>query len=331
MSLDVAGAVLPVAVVVSLAASVVLVSRLERLAGRFGFSEAMLGLLVALAADAPEITSSTSAMLQHRATIGAGVALGSNVFNLAALLGVSAIVAGRIRVHRRVVALEAVPALAIAGVAVGFVCLSWRPWVGLLAVAAVVVPYVALGAAPERLLRGLGAPLGVQRWLLEAVAEEEADLAQGIHPLREGPHDGAVAFVALVLVVAASTAMERATEVLGVRWHLSQLVVGGLILAAITSLPNAVGALYLARRQRGAAVLSEALNSNMLNVLGGLLVPAALLGFGHPGSADVLVAASALALTALCLALVADGRLTRPRGVVVLAAYAAFVGLVATW
>ncbi len=38
---------------VSFAASAVLVSRIERLAGRLGISEALLGLTVALAAELP--------------------------------------------------------------------------------------------------------------------------------------------------------------------------------------------------------------------------------------------------------------------------------------
>ena len=49
------------------------------------------------------------------------------------------------------------------------------------------------------------------------------------------------------------------------------------MLAAVTSLPNAVAAVYLARRGRAAATLSEALNSNTINVLAGLLLPAALI------------------------------------------------------
>lgn len=53
--------------------------------------------------------------------------IGSNVFNLAALLGLSAVVAGRIAFHRRVVLLAGLP-----GVWVAAVCL--------LAVAAVVPP-----------------------------------------------------------------------------------------------------------------------------------------------------------------------------------------------
>src|ERR1700744_2050693 len=90
---------------VSLATSWVLVSRLERVGERFGLSEALLGIVAALAADAPEITASISALSQHQRAIGAGVVIGSNVFNLAALLGLGAIVAGFIALHRRVVLL----------------------------------------------------------------------------------------------------------------------------------------------------------------------------------------------------------------------------------
>ncbi|MBV9448506.1 MAG: hypothetical protein JO345_21690 [Streptosporangiaceae bacterium] len=55
---------------VSLAASWLLVSRLERLAERAGFSEAWLGLVAALAADAPEITSAVTALTRGRASVG---------------------------------------------------------------------------------------------------------------------------------------------------------------------------------------------------------------------------------------------------------------------
>ena len=78
----------------SLWASWFLVSRLERLGNRLGFTEAMLGLVAALAADAPEITSAIGAMAGHQQEVGAGVVVGSNVFNLAALLGLGAVAAG---------------------------------------------------------------------------------------------------------------------------------------------------------------------------------------------------------------------------------------------
>src|ERR1700751_5138875 len=101
---------------VSLAASWLLVSRLERLGGRGGFSQALLGLVAALAADAPEITSAVTALARGQASVGTGVIIGSNVFNLAALLGLAAVVAGRIAFHRRVVLLSGVPAVWVAAV-----------------------------------------------------------------------------------------------------------------------------------------------------------------------------------------------------------------------
>ena len=84
----------------------------------------------------------------------------------------------------------------------------------------------------------------------------------------------------------ASVTMERAAAALGNRFAIPEIVVGGLVLAAVTSLPNAVAAVYLAARGRGAATLSTALNSNNLNVTIGLLVPAALIGLGLPNGSD---------------------------------------------
>jgi cation:H+ antiporter len=71
--------------IVCLTTSWLLVTRLERVGERVGLSEALLGVVVALAADTPEITSAVSAITQHQRAIGAGVVIGSNVFNLAAL------------------------------------------------------------------------------------------------------------------------------------------------------------------------------------------------------------------------------------------------------
>src|SRR5579884_1457809 len=102
----------------SLAMSWVLVSRLEMLGERLGLSGAALGLVAALAADAPEITAAVTALSHRDGAVGAGVALGSNVFNLAAILGLAAVVAGRVALHRRVVALGGVVGLWIAVVGV---------------------------------------------------------------------------------------------------------------------------------------------------------------------------------------------------------------------
>jgi Ca2+/Na+ antiporter len=119
--------------------------------------------------------------------------------------------------------------------------------------------------------------------------------------------------------------MERAAVELGQRYGIPQIVVGGLILAAVTSLPNAVAAVYLAGRGRGAATLSTALNSNAINVVVGLLLPAAIVGLGPTSAQAVLVSAWYLGLTCATLVIAyRHGGLGRAAGCLIITAYAAF-------
>ena len=161
---------------VSLATSWVLVSRIERIGGRLGASEAMLGLLAALAADTPEISAAVSALAHHQESVGVGVVLGSNVFNLAALLGLGAVVAGRIVLHRRVVALEGVIGIWIAAVSLLAVLHVLSAGVGLALVLVVLVPYAVLAGWNSSKRRTRLANPGLERWLDLALAEEEVEL-----------------------------------------------------------------------------------------------------------------------------------------------------------
>ncbi len=120
--------------------------------------------------------------------------------------------------------------------------------------------------------------------------------------------------------------MEVAATAVGRRYAVADIVTGGLVLAVVTSLPNAVGAVYLARRGRGAAVLSTALNSNAINVVAGLLIPASLAGLGPGSGQGTLVAAWYAGLTVLALALAYRGRgVGRAAGMAIITGYLAFV------
>src|SRR6266581_3518309 len=259
---------------VSLAASWLLVSRLERLGERAGFSEAWLGLVAALAADAPEITSSVVALARGQASVGAVVA----------------------------------------------------PVAGLALAAVVLVPYVAVLGMSRGRMEGLRLPARWVRWLLAAVHEEETELAEAIRPGPGTWRDAVAALAALIVVVGASTVMEIAATAVGRRYAVADIVTGGLVLAVVTSLPNAVSAVYLARRGRGAAVLSTALNSNAINVVAGLLITASVAGLGPGSGQDTLVAAWYAGLTVLALALAYRGRgVGRAAGMAIITGYLAFV------
>jgi cation:H+ antiporter len=327
----------------SLVASTLLASRIERVGGRLRISDALLGLVAALGADSPEITSSVSALRSGQHAIGIGVVLGSNVFNLAALLGLGAVVAGRIDFHRRVVLLEGSVAMAMAGLAV-LVVTGLLPPAGALGIGAVVFgAYVALIAMSPSTLARCRLPRAMADWIALAVREEGTEVAAhprpavqqpppaGQRPPRAVARDGGVIAAAIAVVVVASTAMEHAGVRMGDRFHIPTIVTGGIVLAAVTSLPNAVAAVYLARKGRGPAVLSEAMNSNTLNVLVGLLVAGTILGLGTISSGSLQVAWWYAGLSVATLAFAwAFAGVSRRAGLAVIAAYALFVVIVAT-
>ena len=313
--------------VVSLSTSWVLVSRLERLGHRFSLPEGVLGLVAALAADAPEITAAVTALSRREHAVGAGVVLGSNVFNLAALLGLAAVMAGRTRLHRRVIVLDGMVGLWMAAMCLMAVTGLIGPVVAFVLCLVVLVAYVVALLGRGGSFRRV-APARFLRWLAAAVAEEETEIVQVIRPRRGGPTDAAVAAAALVVVVSASAAMERAASVVGRHWDVPGVIIGGVVLAVVTSLPNAVAGVYLGRRGRGAALLSTAMNSNSLNVVAGLLLPAAFTGLTVSGS-GVLVAAWYAALTALTLGVAWSGRgISRLEGWLIVAGYGGFLAVI---
>src|SRR4051794_4147065 len=136
-----------------LLASAVFARRLDHIGLRLGLPEALLGLLTALAADAPEISSAIAALVQHEHAIAVGVVVGSNAFNLAAMLGISAVVAGRVRARHETLELEAFVGLWLLAVMLAVVAGALGATTGVVLVALVAVPYVVLLAAGPRLVR----------------------------------------------------------------------------------------------------------------------------------------------------------------------------------
>jgi len=119
--------------------------------------------------------------------------------------------------------------------------------------------------------------------------------------------------------------MEQAATTLGTRLAVPDAITGAIVLAAVTSLPNTVAAIYLARRGRAAATLSEAMNSNTLNIVTGLLIPAIIIGGSGLGT-GLRAAAWYAALTLGVVALALAGRgVTRRTGLLIVYAYAVFV------
>jgi cation:H+ antiporter len=264
-----------VSIGVMLGASSLFAGRLDHIGLRLGLPEALLGLLTALAADAPEISSAIVALVQNEHALAVGVVVGSNAFNLAAMLGLSAVVAGRVRARHETLEIEAFVGLWLLAVMLAVVAGGLGATAGAVLVAVVVVPYVALLAAGPRLARKL--PLGVaeSRFVRRSFGKGHSP-APSLDSRREVAGLLVVLFVALCLIVAGSVGAVRAATDLADAWSIPDALVGVVVLAILTSLPNAWTGVRFGLQRRGSALMSETLNSNSINIVAGLAVPAAL-------------------------------------------------------
>ena len=115
--------------------------------------------------------------------------------------------------------------------------------------------------------------------------------------------------------------MVNAALVLADRWSVSDAVVGLIVLAWLTSLPNAFTAFRLGLADRGDALVSETLHSNSINMVGGLVIPAlfvTITGVSASGSRAALRAHGADPRAAR-----AQRQPRSPRGAAIVIAYAA--------
>ncbi len=180
-------------------------------------------------------------------------------------------------------------------------------WVGIILIALVAVPYV--------FLLGRGEP-------------PEHPRERAVDVLRESRRLVLVLAAALVLIVGGSIGAVRAATDLGQAWSIPPYLVGVLVLAVLTSLPNAWTGVRFGLARRGSALMSETLNSNSINVVAGLALPAALGSIAAFSRLDKFNLAWLLAMTVV--AVVLFGRRSgggRIAGATLIALYVIFVAV----
>ena len=314
--------------VVTLAAAATFARRLDRLGARFGLPEVLVGLLTAAAADGPEVTSALAALVKGAREASVGVIVGSNVFNLAAMVGLSALLAGSVRVRRETLVVEGSVALVVTAVVIALLAGGLSALVSVVLLGCVLIPYLVLVVAGRR----LATRASVFSRLEAAAGGAVGDVGQ-----RGGAHAGvdfatyrqvSLMAVDLLLIVGGSVGMVQSALSLGDRWGVRPALVGVLVLAPLTSLPNALTGVRLGLAGRGSALVSEVLNSNTINLVVGIAVPAlfvTLTAHSRTDSRDLVLLA---VMTVAALALLAPPvGVRRLGGVTLLLVYVVFVAV----
>ena len=280
------------------------------IAAVFGVSPLLVGLtIVAYGTSAPELAVSVEASLNGAAAVSVGNVIGSNIFNILFILGVSALI---------------VP------LAVDRALLRRDVWV--MIGASILVPILAWDGGISR-AEGAGLAVGAVVYTLWLVREARKDPQPetGTLPGRLGI-GACLALIAgglAALVLGAGWLVRSAAEFARL-WGVSELVIGLTVVAAGTSLPEVATSVVAAMRGERDIAVGNVVGSNIFNLAGvlglacvaapdGVAVAPGALRFDLPVMVAVALATLPIGFT--------GGRIARWEGALLLTWYAAYT----TW
>jgi cation:H+ antiporter len=277
----------------------------------------VIGLtVVAYGTSAPEFAVSTAAALNGRADIALGNAVGSNIFNVLFILGVSALLVP-LPVNQKLIRLD-VPVMIGVSALLWWLAQNgiWSRLEGAAAFAGLV------GYTGWQIWAGRTAPTATP----VAVSTDEAKPLIG--PFVSGLWALLLVFCALGLLVLGSRLFVDGAVQLARLLRVNELVIGLTIVAAGTSLPEMATSVWAAIRGMRDIAIGNIVGSNIFNILGvlgaagvlspnGIAVAPQALDFDIPVMVTVAV---------VCLPMFFTGRyLARWEGFVLLAYYVAYV------
>lgn len=282
-------------------------------ARHFGVPTLLIGLtVVGIGTSLPEIVISIIASVQGKAALAIGNAVGSNITNIALVLGLCAAITpltvNVALVRRELPALMAVSILALVLALDGRYSLID----GLILLAGL----AALLAALVFVARNKADPIAAELHT-ESAAQTSLHTALGW------------LFVGLILLPISSQALVWGASNIAVAFGISELVVGLTVVAVGTSLPELASSLVAIKKGEHDLALGNIIGSNVFNILAVLAIPALLAPGTVPAGLLGRDLPIMLALTAL-LYFVCWGRtprITRGHGAVLLAAFIAYEGL----
>ncbi len=305
-----------IGLVILIAGAELLVRGASRLAVGFGISPLIVGLtVVAFGTSAPELAVSLGSALSGQADIALGNVVGSNIFNVLFILGLSALI-GTLVVAQQLIRLD-VPLM---------IGVSFLPLL------------LGLDGKIGR-LDGILLFAGILAYILFAVRQSRKETASiqaeysaefGANVRLEGSqlvrNIGFVVIGLALLVLGARWLVDGAVSIaraLG----LSELIIGLTIVAAGTSLPEVATSVIASLRGERDIAVGNVVGSNLFNILAvlGLTAAVAPAGVNVSGAALRFDIPFMIAVALACLPIFFTGyRIARWEGALFLAYYAAY-------
>jgi len=279
---------------------------------RFRVAPLLIGLtVVGFGTSTPELMTSLQAAFAGSPGIAIGNVVGSNTANILLILGLAALL-GPIPVRREAFLRDGTVAALSALACLAVILVGSLERISGIALLALLVGYIVYAARGER---------------VDAPAEGTAETAAGSMPAWR-----ALAYTlgGLAVTMAGARLLVAGAIDLATVAGISDTVIGLTVVAVGTSLPELGGAVVAVRHRVPEIAFGNVVGSNIYNVLGILGVTAAVNPIPVPPEIihfDIWVMLAATA--ALVAAAITGWRITRREGLAMLAAYGAYVGVLA--
>ena len=286
-----------------------------------GMSTLLIGMvIVGFGTSAPELTVSAISAAQGNPELALGNAYGSNIANIALILGATALISP-ILMQRSVLRGDLPILLAVSVLSI---ILVWdgsvARWNGILLLA---VFAAAMAYSIHRELKKAKLEKSVSQSGNVDIAEpKKASLGKSVFWLVLG----------LVLLVASSRALVWGAVEIARTLGVSDLLIGLTIVAVGTSLPELASSIAAARRGENDLALGNIIGSNLFNTLAVVGLAAIISPMDEIEKAVTyrdmpLMIALTVALIVLGYRRKGDGRLNRIAGAILLAVYLGYLGL----
>lgn len=283
-------------------------------ANHLGMSPLLIGMVImGFGTSAPELVVSVMASLDGSPGIALGNAYGSNIANIALILGLTAVIAP-IAVHSQVIRREMPILLAVTALA------AFQVYDGeVTRVEAVVLLVLLVGLLGWNVYQG-------RRGQVDALSGAvEQDLV--IHPMSLKTSLIWVA-IGLLLLVASSRLLVWGAVDIAQFFGVSDLVIGLTVVAIGTSLPELASSIAAIRKGEHDMALGNVIGSNLFNTLGVV----GLAGVIHPMLAEpavftrdmLVMGALTVALFVFAYGFRGPGRINRLEGGALLVAFVAY-------
>lgn len=289
-------------------------------AGHFGMPPLLIGMVVVgFGTSAPEMVVSALAASQGNPGLALGNAYGSNITNIALILGITALLAP-IAVHSQVMRKE-LPILTLITLAA-----AWLLFDGDLSRAdAGILLAMFAGLLGWSIWSGMKKPEDAM------AAEIDAELKAHAMPIRKAVF---WLVVGLILLFVSSRILVWGAVDLATGFGVSDLVIGLTIVAIGTSLPELASSVIAARKGEHDLALGNILGSNLFNTLAvvgiaGMISPMAVASDVLTRDIPVMVALT-VALFVLGYGFRGPGRINRVEGAGLLAAFVGYTAYLLT-